>query len=257
MNTEAPPEQTRGGGFAIAFCLYLVAFVTGAIVMSFEMLGSRYLAPSFGAGIYTWASLISTVLAALCVGYFIGGYVADRYPSPTVLGATVAIGSVYLLLLPAFAEQVLQFFVWQIDDIKLGSLASALAIMLFPVTLLGMYSPFAIRLLLRSKQNSGVGLGNGLRHFHSRQHPRHAGDHVFPDPADRNARDHLYARHFGTVRAVRCCSPPLRRGWRRAQLGVLAVLLASQALLLPSRRFEPKSRSIRKSAPRCSGAKTV
>ena len=30
MNIEAPPEETRGRGFAI--CLYLVAFVTGAIV---------------------------------------------------------------------------------------------------------------------------------------------------------------------------------------------------------------------------------
>ena len=80
MNTEAPAETPQGGGFAIS--LYLGAFITGAIVMSFEMLGSRYLAPSFGAGIYTWASLISTVLAALCVGYFVGGYVADRYPSP-------------------------------------------------------------------------------------------------------------------------------------------------------------------------------
>jgi hypothetical protein len=71
MDTEAPPEQLFGPGFAIT--LYLVAFVTGAIVMSFEMLGSRYLAPSFGAGIYTCASLISTVLAALCAGYFVGG----------------------------------------------------------------------------------------------------------------------------------------------------------------------------------------
>ena len=38
---------------AFAATIYLVAFVTGAIVMSFEMLGSRYLAPAFGAGIYT------------------------------------------------------------------------------------------------------------------------------------------------------------------------------------------------------------
>src|ERR1019366_9907215 len=80
MNIEAPPEETRGRRFAI--CLYLVAFVTGAIVMSFEMLGSRYLAPAFGAGIYTWASLISTVLAALCAGYFIGGYVAGPLSVP-------------------------------------------------------------------------------------------------------------------------------------------------------------------------------
>jgi hypothetical protein len=78
---------------AFAAAIYLVAFVTGAIVMSFEMLGSRYLNPYFGSGIYTWASLISTVLAALCVGYFIGGVLADRYPSATVLGVTVLIGS--------------------------------------------------------------------------------------------------------------------------------------------------------------------
>ena len=84
--------------------IYLAAFVTGAIVMSFEMLGSRYLNPYFGSGIYTWASLISTVLAALCVGYFIGGIAADRYPSATVLGATVLIGSAYILVLPLFSE---------------------------------------------------------------------------------------------------------------------------------------------------------
>src|SRR5205085_11686713 len=104
MNTGAPRDAPYGKGFAVS--IYLVAFVTGAIVMSFEMLGSRYLAPAFGAGIYTWASLISTVLAALCVGYFLGGYVADRHPSPNRLPATVAIGSVYLLLLPAFSDHV-------------------------------------------------------------------------------------------------------------------------------------------------------
>jgi len=42
-----------------------------------------------------------------------------------------------------------------IDDIRTGSLVSALALMFLPVTLLGMYSPFAIRLLLRSPQSSG------------------------------------------------------------------------------------------------------
>src|ERR1700722_11727994 len=132
MNTEASPDETRQGGSAIAVPLYLVAFVPGAIVMSFEMLGSRYLAPSFGAGIYTWASLISTVLAALCVGYFIGGYIAERHPNPPLLGATVALSSVYLLLLPMFSEELVQFFASQIDDIKLGSLAAAVAVMAFP-----------------------------------------------------------------------------------------------------------------------------
>src|SRR3954453_9613611 len=158
MNSEAPHEAPYGKRFAVS--IYLVAFVTGAIVMRFEMLGSRYLAPAFGAGIYTWAALISTVLAALCAGYFLGGYLADRYPSPAVLASTVAVGSIYMLLLPAFADDIVKFFAWQVDDIRLGSLAAATAIMLFPVIFLGMYSPFAIRLLIESKHNAGALSGN-------------------------------------------------------------------------------------------------
>jgi spermidine synthase len=147
MDDATPPH------FAAA--IYLVAFVTGAIVMSFEMLGSRYLNPYFGSGIYTWASLISMVLAALCVGYFIGGLAADRYPSAAVVGATVLIGSAYILVLPAFSERLMEFVLGATDNVKTGSLAAAFAILFFPVTFLGMYSPFGIRLLLRSAQSSG------------------------------------------------------------------------------------------------------
>src|ERR1044072_2436791 len=125
---------------ALAVTIYLVAFVTGAIVMSFEMLGSRYLNPYFGSGIYTWASLISTVLAALCVGYFIGGIAADRYPSATVLGVTVLIGSAYTLVLPLFSEALMEAVLAAFDDVKSGSLAAAFVILFFPVTFLGMYS---------------------------------------------------------------------------------------------------------------------
>ncbi|HEV3415848.1 MAG TPA: fused MFS/spermidine synthase, partial [Pirellulales bacterium] len=135
--------------------LYSAAFLTGAIVMSFEMLGSRYLHPYFGSGIYTWAALISTVLAALAVGYFWGGWLADRRPQPRILGVTVVIGSIYLMLLPLFADAILEAIFRMIENVKLGSLIAALTIMFFPVVFLGMYSPFAIRLLLRSPQQSG------------------------------------------------------------------------------------------------------
>jgi spermidine synthase len=152
-------SRTAGGrvgfdGFAAA--IYAVAFVTGAIVMSFEMLGSRYLNPYFGSGIYTWASLISTVLAALTVGYFLGGSLADRRPAAPVLALTVLVGSVYLLLLPLFAQAVLEWVLAGFDDVRSGSLTAAMAIMFLPVALLGMYSPFAIRLLLRSAHRSGM-----------------------------------------------------------------------------------------------------
>jgi predicted membrane-bound spermidine synthase len=141
---------------AFTAVIYVVAFVTGAIVMSFEMLGSRYLNPYFGSGIYTWASLISTVLAALCVGYFLGGWLADRNPSARVLGVSVVLGSAYVLVLPLFAKPLLEVFLDRIDDIKTGSLVASFVIMFVPVTLLGMYSPFAIRLMLDTTASSGT-----------------------------------------------------------------------------------------------------
>ena len=152
---HGPDIEPAGRDDRFAATIYLVAFVTGAIVMSFEMLGSRYLNPYFGSGIYTWASLISTVLAALCVGYFIGGIAADRYPSAGLLGASVLVGSAYILVLPAFSETLMEFVLGALDDVKAGSLAAAFAILFFPVTFLGMYSPFGIRLLLHSAQSSG------------------------------------------------------------------------------------------------------
>jgi spermidine synthase len=135
--------------------LYAGSFVTGAIVMSFEMLGSRYLNPYFGSGIYTWAALISTVLAALTVGYFAGGTVADRRPSARVLGAAVLIGSAFILALPAVSTAILERVLDSVDDIKAGSLIAAFALMFLPVAFYGAYSPFAIRLLLRSTRSSG------------------------------------------------------------------------------------------------------
>jgi spermidine synthase len=156
LDQPALAGASRSSQAAFTGVIYVVAFVTGAIVMSFEMLGSRYLNPYFGSGIYTWAALISTVLAALTVGYFLGGWLADRTASAPVLGTIVLVASAYLLALPVFAQGLLEFVLADIDDVRVGSLLSALAIMFFPVTFLGVYSPFAIRLLLRSAQRSGV-----------------------------------------------------------------------------------------------------
>ena len=45
------------------------------------MVASRILTPLFGSGIYTWATIISIVVAGLMAGYFLGGILADRFPN--------------------------------------------------------------------------------------------------------------------------------------------------------------------------------
>ena len=135
--------------------IYLNAFVIGAVIMSFEMLGSRYLNPYFGSGIYTWSALISTVLAALTIGYFLGGWVVDKWPDIRILGWFLAAAAIYLAVVPIFATAVSEAIFEAIEDIPMAALAAAMALLLFPLTLMGVYSPFAIRLVLDSTEKSG------------------------------------------------------------------------------------------------------
>ena len=148
-------ERCSDTGTVRLILVYINAFVIGAIIMAFEMLGSRYLNPYFGSGIFTWAALIATILLALSIGYFLGGWVADHWPRVNVLGTVICIASLYLIAVPLFASQLFELVFNLITDIRFGSLTAAVALMLFPVTLLGIYSPFAIRLTLHATERSG------------------------------------------------------------------------------------------------------
>ncbi len=62
------------------FILKLTVFVCDALVMIYEIIGSRLLSPYLGASTYVWTSLIGVILAALSLGYYLGGKFADRQP---------------------------------------------------------------------------------------------------------------------------------------------------------------------------------
>jgi hypothetical protein len=77
-----------------------VVFICGAIVMSFEILGSRVLAPNFGSSVFVWGSLISVFLAGLSAGYYLGGRLADIDPSSRRLSLILIIPDFSLLTFP-------------------------------------------------------------------------------------------------------------------------------------------------------------
>lgn len=145
---------TQGEGLLLP-TIYVNAFLTGAVVMAFEMLGSRYLNPYFGSGIHTWAALISSVLAALSIGYFIGGWLADKFPRPALLGCCIIIAAVYMMLVPVIAENSFGWIFKAVTDFRLGAIVAAMAILFAPLLVLGFYSPCAIRLILTDTHTAG------------------------------------------------------------------------------------------------------
>jgi hypothetical protein len=142
-----------------SFVVFLVVFVVGGVLMGFEMLGSRFLNPYFGGGIATWAGLISTVLYALAIGYFVGGAIVDRYPQLIVVAACVGAAALYLLAIPACVDATMQAILDALGYGAGGVLVASAVLLAVPVCLLGMLSPAAVRLLIAETHSAGQTAG--------------------------------------------------------------------------------------------------
>jgi len=138
-----------------AAALYAVVFICGAVLMSAEIVGSRILAPYFGSAIFVWGSLIGVVMVALAIGYYVGGRVADKYPSFPVLCGLVAAAGLFLLVMPAFSNAVCGAIELAFTGPRAGPLIASIVLFLVPMVLLAMVSPFAVRLSARDLASLG------------------------------------------------------------------------------------------------------
>lgn len=80
--------------------LYTIVFISGAAVLAVEILGTQILGPFYGVSLFLWSALITVTLAALSLGYAIGGRWADRGATRSRLCTVIAGAGVWLLLTP-------------------------------------------------------------------------------------------------------------------------------------------------------------
>lgn len=135
--------------------LFGIAVTLGFAVMGFEMLGSRFLNPYFGGTINTWASLIATVLVALMAGYLLGGELVDRTLSPRLCGVLLTVAGLYLFSIPLWVDSLFGWMLGGVGDGMVGTILAAMALLLVPLTLMSVFTPFAVRLLLTSVSFGG------------------------------------------------------------------------------------------------------
>ncbi len=120
--------------------------VGGGILMALEILASRVVAPYFGSSVYVWGSIISVFLASLSVGYVWGGRLADRDPTLTGLGRQIALAAVAQGLLLLFARPAAAWLAAATDSSSWGTLLATALLFGAPSVLLGVISPYAVRL---------------------------------------------------------------------------------------------------------------
>jgi predicted membrane-bound spermidine synthase len=150
-----PLHRRLAVGPATALLVVIDVATLGFITLGFEMVASRILTPLFGSGIYTWATIISIVVAGLMAGYFIGGIAADRYPN-FLFAALIKLGAaVYLFFVHWIAAGALESLIDTIPDEITALFTSGLVVCFPPLLILGMYSPLAVRLLLGHADDAG------------------------------------------------------------------------------------------------------
>lgn len=139
--------------------IYFTVFVSGMTSLAAEFGASRLLGNVFGTSNIVWAVIIGLILIYLTAGYFIGGKWADKSPYPRTMYAILAWGAFTLGVVPFVANPVLRLAADAFDTLQVGVLAGAfvgvLVLFTVPVTLLGMVSPFAIRISMDDTAHAG------------------------------------------------------------------------------------------------------
>jgi spermidine synthase len=154
MWMKSSTDSGRNRGY-----LYFTVFCAGMTSLAIEFGSSRLLGNTFGTSNLVWASIIGLILIYLTAGYIIGGTWADRSPKLTTMYGILAWGAFTSGLVPFVARPVLRLAANAFDQLQVGilfgSFTTVLILLIVPVTLLGMISPFAIRLAMVDSRQAG------------------------------------------------------------------------------------------------------
>ena len=143
--------------------LLLTAFVCGGASLTLELTASRLLAPAFGTSMPVWSAIIASTLVYLAIGYSVGGRLADRRPEANLLFTLIGASALTTALIPIAGAPLVSAAAGATAALSIGTIAAAFVVLLLlfavPVSLLGMVSPFVLKLLLRDAENAGKTAG--------------------------------------------------------------------------------------------------
>ncbi len=138
--------------------LFTLAFLEGGAVMACELLGAKMVTPFFGSSLYVWAAVLGVTLGALMSGYYLGGYVSNKYNKKNMINIALIVAGFLLVIMPYLSKAVMTATIDM--SIQWGTTVSLLVFMFPPLLFMGMTSPMIINSINDSIDTTGKSAGS-------------------------------------------------------------------------------------------------
>lgn len=139
--------------------MIVMVLLAGAAVMIYEFIAVRIMARYFGSSLDVWASVITVLLAGLCVGYALGGILSERYGTLRPMAIMLAFAGISGLFMEQVNTAVGEFMMTTEFALRWQPYVAAAAVSLVPILALGTILPQAIRLRARGTEQVGTAAG--------------------------------------------------------------------------------------------------
>ena len=140
--------------------LNATVFLTGAALMTIELVASRLIARFLGSSLYTWTGVLGVILAGMSLGNYLGGRLAD-----TARDLRARIAALFFASAAA-ALAILWLNAWAGNSLFLMGLSWPVRILahmtwafLVPATVLGTISPMIAKLAIERSTQTGRAIG--------------------------------------------------------------------------------------------------
>ena len=135
--------------------LEIISWTTGFCLLAYELVAARLLAPSIGSSTYVWTAVIGVIIAALSLGYWAGGQLADARGAARDVVWLLVMSAGAVVITKFSAQPVLGWLVGSEADVRVQALIAA-AVLFAPTSLLlGMISPYLVKLNIHTLERSG------------------------------------------------------------------------------------------------------
>lgn len=139
-----------------------LSFLVGFFTMGFEMAASRLLAPWFGSSIVVWGTLITTLLAGIASGAFIGGQLTKLNKGMNIFGIMMVVCGGMIALSSISASPVIRMVESFGFEHRANLIICSNLLFLLPSVLLGTSTPYLVGMAFKKGTTKEAGALTGL-----------------------------------------------------------------------------------------------